>query len=386
MTAALRKMALGAAACFLFGGYAMAQTGSLEGKVIGEDGQPLKDALIKIERLDIKGNYQVKTNKKGQYFHAGLPLGTYKVSCFVGDQLKDSVNNVRTKLGDPTDVDFDLAANAAKARAMQKAAETGQLTQEQTREMSAEQRAALEKQMKERSQAMAKNKALNDAFNQGMAGLQAKQWDQAVEGFNKAAEMDPKQYAVWANMAEAYGGLASTKTGADQQAAFEKAQDAFRKALEIKPDDAACRNNYALSLAKSKKFDEAQAELTKAAQLDPPNAGKYFYNLGAVLVNIGQLEPAGAAFKKAIEANPNYADAQYQYGVYLVSKATTTPDGKIIPPEGTKEAFQKYLELAPNGPFAEGARGMLASFDSKIETEYKNPTGKDDKRKAAKKK
>ena len=31
----------------------------------------------------------------------------------------------------------------------------------------------------------------------------------------------------------------------------------------------------------------AQAELTKAAQLDPPNAGKYFYNLGAVLVNTG---------------------------------------------------------------------------------------------------
>jgi Tfp pilus assembly protein PilF len=385
MTAALRKMALGAAACFVFAGYAMAQTGSLEGKVLGEDGQPLKDALIKIERLDIKGNYQVKTNKKGQYFHAGLPLGTYKVSCYVGDQLKDSVNNVRTKLGDPTDIDFDLAQNAAKAKAMQKAAESGTLTQEQTREMSSEQRAALDKQMKERATIMAKNKALNDAFNQGMAGLQSKQWEQSIEGFNKAAEIDPKQYAVWANMAEAYGGLAASKTGAEQQTAFDKGQEAFRKALELKPDDAGCHNNYALSLAKSKKFDEAQAELTKAAQLDPPNAGKYFYNLGAVLVNIGQLEPAGAAFKKAIEANPNYADAQYQYGVYLVSKATTTPDGKIVPLDGTKEAFQKYLELAPNGPFAEGAKGMLASFDSKIETEYKNPTAKD-KKSATKKK
>ena len=44
-------------------------------QVVGEDGQPLKDALIKIERKDIKGNYKVKTKKKGDYLHAGLPLG-----------------------------------------------------------------------------------------------------------------------------------------------------------------------------------------------------------------------------------------------------------------------------------------------------------------------
>lgn len=373
MTALLRKGVLATVACFLFAGVSSAQTGSFEGKVIGEDGQPLKDALIKIERLDIKGNYQVKTNKKGQYFHAGLPLGTYKISCFVGDQIKDAMNNVRTKLGDPVTVDFNLQEIKARQTAMQKAAESGQLTQEQARDMSPEQRAAIEKQVKERQASMAKNKALNDAFNQGMEGIKTKQWDAAVAGLSKASELDPKQYAVWANLAEAYIGQAGTKTGAEQTAIMEKALEAFRKALEIKPDDAGTHNNYALALARSKKFDEAQAELTQAATLDPPNAGKYFYNLGAVLVNIGQIEPAGAAFKKAIEANPDYADAQYQYGVYLVSKATTTPDGKIVPPEGTREAFQKYLELQPNGPFAEGAKGMLQSFEAGIQTEYKNP-------------
>ncbi len=88
-------------------------------------------------------------------------------------------------------------------------------------------------------------------------------------------------------------------------------------------------------LAKQKKFDEAQAELTKAAQLDPPQAGKYYYNIGAVLVNTGQMEPAGEAFKKAIEIDPNYADAHYQYGIYLIGKATTTADGKITRAAGT---------------------------------------------------
>ncbi len=59
---------------FLFTGLAVAQTTSLEGKVIGQDGKPLEGALVKIERKDIKANYKVKTKRKGEWFHAGLPL------------------------------------------------------------------------------------------------------------------------------------------------------------------------------------------------------------------------------------------------------------------------------------------------------------------------
>src|SRR5258705_5564373 len=87
---------------------ASAQTTSLAGEVKGEDGQPLKDAWIKIERKDIKGSYKVKTNKKGEYFHAGLPLGQYDVMLEVDGKLRDQVKGIRTRLGDPTPVNFDL--------------------------------------------------------------------------------------------------------------------------------------------------------------------------------------------------------------------------------------------------------------------------------------
>ncbi|HLJ13095.1 MAG TPA: carboxypeptidase regulatory-like domain-containing protein [Bryobacteraceae bacterium] len=354
----------------------LAQVSSLEGEVKDEHGQPLKGALVKIDRKDIKGHYQVKTDKKGHYFHAGLPLGIYKVTIEVDGQDRDSVDNVRTRLGDPLDVNFDLKAKVADQQALQKAAETGTLTKEQERQMSPEQREAIQKRMKEQQAQIQKNKALNDAFNQGKQALEAKQWDAAVEAFTKASQIDPNQHVIWGNLADAYSGLAATKTGADQEAAMNKGAEAFSKAIELKPDAAEYHNNYALLLAKMKKFDQAQAELNKAAQLDPPNAGKYYYNLGAVLVNTGQLEPAGQAFKKAIDADPNYADAQYQYGVYLVSKATTTPDGKIVPPAGTVEAFQKYLELKPTGPFADSAKGMLASIEGSVQTKYTNPDAK----------
>src|ERR1051325_1100732 len=129
----LRTIVLPAAAALFFSVSALAQTSSLEGAVKGEDGQPLKGALVKIDRKDIKGHYQVKTDKKGHYFHAGLPLGTYKLTLEVDGKDRDFVDNVRTTLGDPVPVNFDLQAQKQKADAMQHAAETGQLTQEQAR-------------------------------------------------------------------------------------------------------------------------------------------------------------------------------------------------------------------------------------------------------------
>ena len=69
--------------------------------------------------------------------------------------------------------------------------------------------------------------------------------------------------------------------------------------MELKPDDAALHLNLALCLANLKKIPEAKAELEKAATLDPTQAGKAYYNLGAILINSGQNEAASDAFKQA---------------------------------------------------------------------------------------
>jgi tetratricopeptide (TPR) repeat protein len=380
MPTRLKTAALPVAALLIFASAAFAQVSSIEGDVKSEDGTPFKGALVKIERKDIKGHYQVKSDKKGHYFHTGLPLGNYKLVLEIEGKDVDMVDNVRTKLGDSTVIDFDLRKNKEKQQSLAKAAETGTLSKEQARDMSPEQKAALEKAVKEREQALSKNKALNDAFNQGMAAMQGKQWDAAIDAFTKATGMDPKQNVIWAQLAEAQMQSSATKTGAEQQAAVAKGLDAFTKALELKPDDAAYHNNYALALAKDKKFPEAQAELAKAAQLDPPNAGKYFYNLGALLINTGQNEPACQSFKKAIDMDANYADAQYQYGMCLLGKATVTAEGKVIPADGTKEALEKYLQLKPTGPFADSAKGALTSIEGTLTTKYENPTAKDTKK------
>jgi tetratricopeptide (TPR) repeat protein len=384
------NLILATAGLLFFGFTSLAQITAIEGDVKGDDGKPLVGAVVKLDRYDITAHYKTKTDKKGHYFYNGLPLGNYNITIEVDGKDVDQQKGVRSKLGDPTNVSFNLQASkgardAAQA-AMQKAAEGGQLTKDMERGLTADQKAALEKTLKEREGQLKQHKELNDAFNAGMTAMADKQYDQAVQSLTKASELGPQELAVWANLADAYMKLAGTKTGAEFDDAAQKGLDAYSKAIALKPEDAATHNNYALALVQAKKIPEAQAELTKAAQLDPINAGKYYYNLGAVMTNANQADAAADAFQKAIAADPRYAEAYYQYGVYLVGKAALGADGKVTPVPGTVEAFQKYLELAPDGQFAQPAKDMLATLNASVDTSYKNPNAKADTTTTKKKK
>src|SRR5581483_3764507 len=113
--------------------------------------------------------YQVKTDKKGHFLHAGLPYGTYDVTVSVNGADKDGVKGVPLRGGDAMPLEFDLSKSAAAAAAGQAQAEA---SKDATRGMSAAEKAERDKQLKEREEAMKKNKELNDAFNAGMAAAQ----------------------------------------------------------------------------------------------------------------------------------------------------------------------------------------------------------------------
>jgi tetratricopeptide (TPR) repeat protein len=360
---------------------AFSQVTAIEGVVKGADGAPVPNAIITFERTDIKGHYTVKTDKKGHYGHYGLPYGTYTVTCTINGQVTgDTAQNFRTSPGDPKTLNFDLKQAADRAAAMTKAAETGTLTEDQTRGMTKDQKEAFEKNAKAREAQLAKNKALNDAYTAGKNAIDAKQWDQAIENLNKASELDATQGAVWTSLADAYVGKAQA-TPAEAAANYDKAFEAYKKAIDINPD-AGLYNNYALALAKDKKIDEASANLAKAVQLDPPGAGKYYYNLGALLVNSGQNDTAAATFRKAIEADPNYADAHFQLGMSLAAKAGADPKtGAVLPVPGTIEELQKYLELKPDGVNAQSAKEMIAALGGSVSTSFQNPNAPKGKKK-----
>ncbi len=239
--------------------------------------------------------------------------------------------------------------------------------------MTKEQKEAFEKNVKAKEAQMAKNKALNDAYNAGKNAVDAKQWDVAIESLNKAAELDPKQGAVWTSVGRCLCGQGAGDAPGGRRVTTIKPSTRIKRRLRSIPPTPGFITTTRSIWRRTRSWTTRKSNLAKAAELDPPGAGKYYYNLGALLVNSGQNDAAMDEFKKAIDADPNYADAQYQYGVALSAKATTDPKGNIIAPPGAVEALQKYLDLKPDGVNAQSAKEMIAALGAQVNTNYSNP-------------
>lgn len=388
---------------------ARAQFGSIEGDVKDTEGNPMVGAQILIERIDIKGNYKCKSDRKGHYFHGGLPLGNYTVTLAdASGKTLDLVKGVRTRLGDSQIVNFDLKARQQRAAAQQ----AGIAPRQQAgggggQELTKEQRAQIEAAMKQREAMRQKMEKLQKSYGTGMEAMKmagdqgllaaalnipagtaltpeirSKMDDKKFElcstaatefeAAAEAAKTDSNEHIVLAQLAEARVCQAKSKRGQEATDLYNKSIEAYQKAITLKADDPSYHNNYALALVNVGKMPEALQELGKAAQLDPPGAGRYFYNLGAVLTNSGRAKEATDAFKKATEADPNYADAWYQLGVSLLADVKLDPaTGKSTPAPGTLEALQKYLDLQPDGPHTAEAKGMIEALGSTVQTVIK---------------
>jgi Tfp pilus assembly protein PilF len=338
-------------------------TTRVEGTIIGADGKPVQGAEIKFERTDIRANYSIKTNRDGKFNYATLPQGVYTITVTVDGKVIVSQPNIRTNPANPIPLNIDM-------RELQKQQEAAAPPVAEPRKPTAEELAEFEKKKKEYEEAMAKDKVLQETFSAAMQAREAKNWNLAIENFIKASELDPTQEAVWANLADTYTMRAEGQRGAAAIADYGRAADAYAKAVALKPGDASLHNNYATVAARSQRMDIAQAELAKAIELDPPGAAKYYRNLGTVYFDTNQSAPAEAAFRKAIELDPRNPDAYYRLGLVLVQAATVEGD-KMKAPPGTAEAFQKYLELAPNGPNAAEAKSMLDVMGAPVRSNLK---------------
>jgi hypothetical protein len=87
-----------------------------------------------------------------------------------------------------------------------------------------------------------------------------------------------------------------------------------------------------------------------------------------------QMNNAGAqvaAADKAIQVDPNQPILYYLKGQGLVQSATVdAKTQRIVLPPGCADAFQKYLELAPTGPYAADVKSILEQAGEKLVTSY----------------
>ena len=89
------------------------------------------------------------------------------------------------------------------------------------------------------------------------------------------------------------------------------------------------------------------------------NAGLAYFNVCAVLYNIGNTHDSAAACRKSLQADPSRANAWFILGSVLFADAPFDKGGKVIASPEMREALEKYLTLAPGGPHAADVKAML---------------------------
>ncbi len=90
-----------------------------------------------------------------------------------------------------------------------------------------------------------------------------------------------------------------------QDGRYDEAADAYRKLIEVHPDDGALRASHAGALGALGRFDEALEELAVATRLAPLNPESY-HNRAVILEQQGKREEAIAAYRQALRYAPSY--------------------------------------------------------------------------------
>ena len=177
----------------------------------------------------------------------------------------------------------------------------------------------------------------------------------------------PAEPGLWAQLAQAQVGLKE----------YDDAETSYKKALELdtvskKPNpvnEGASNAGLGEIYARTGKVPEAKAAYEAAAKANPPMAGLYLTNEAKIFYQEHNSDAQAAAADEAIHVDPTAAINYYLKGGGLIVNATADPKtSKLTAPAGCLEAYQKYLELDPNGIYAAEVKDILTGFNQKIDT------------------
>ncbi len=191
----------------------------------------------------------------------------------------------------------------------------------------------------------------------------------ALQHYERAVELDPRYALAHAGVADSYLGfvtyrvLSGKEAYVKARASAAKARElnpslseahmalaavslyhdwdwvagerAFRRAIQLKPDNAEARMRYALALAWFERFDEALHEIGQARELDPL-LRRVNLNTGIILYFARRYDEAIAESRRALALDPNFFQHHQMPGwAYVQARAY----------KDAIAAFKKALEL-----------------------------------------
>src|SRR5262245_12437091 len=212
----------------------------VRGKVTDAQGKPVPDATVEFASTDSNRKTSTKTDKNGEFLQVGLQSGGYKVTASkqgIGTQTRDT----QVKQG-PSQLNFTISAAAAGGAPADKAEAA----------------------------------AVNAAATAAVEAMKAGRNDEAIAKFNEVIAKVPTCADCYFNLGMAY---------ANKQQ-YTEAEAAYKKAIEIKPDNGDAYTGLATIYNAQKKFDLASEASAKAAQLSGAAGGggnaEASYNQGVI--------------------------------------------------------------------------------------------------------
>ncbi len=170
---------------------------------------------------------------------------------------------------------------------------------------------------------------------------------EAVGAWRKALDVSPDEELTHRNL-----GMALMLSGGDREEAELHLQRAAelkaRSAVRLDPARAAAWNDLGALLLRAGKTEEAVAEFRRALSLDPGSAAAHC-NLGAALAKMGAWDEAAAEVSRALAIDPRHAPAHYYLGQAMMERGR--PDDAIA-------AWRQALEINPDYPEASDSLAM----------------------------
>ena len=131
-------------------------------------------------------------------------------------------------------------------------------------------------------------------------------YQKAIDAYKKAIEIKPDLHYAYFNMGPAYFKLEK----------YQKAIDTFKKVIEIKPDFHKAYSGMGMTYRKLKKYQKAIDAYKKAIEIKPDYHEAY-YSMGVTYGILKEYQKAIDAFKKAIEIKPDYHKAKRSLNLAL---------------------------------------------------------------------
>ena len=292
-------------------------TGMARGIVKDAAGQPVEGAKVLIELTGgTVRKFETKSNKKGEFVQIGLQSGKYTVTA-EKDKVVSNTAEISVSISRPGEAVLVLGAGAAAGPS---------------------------------KEAVAKNAEMKKIFGEGVEASRAGNHDDAIAKFNAAAALNPNCYDCYYNIAYSQS----------QKKDYDAAEASYKKAIELKADYGEAYNGLANVYNATRKFDLAATASAKAMELSGSGAtaagggnADAMFNQGVILWNAGKVAEAKKQFEAAIAAKPDHAESHYQLGMALVNEGNLN---------GAATEFETYLKLAPTGPNAPTAKGILSTI------------------------